>query len=217
MVGHGGERRVARILMAWDAPNIDMTLSQFLDHRPGPADRPDMRAVMRWLRGLGEPQDRVEASVFINVPPERPKAQRDWAFYLQGIGYRVFAKPKANGSDIDEEMQVYLRSKAPGSSHVVVASNDANAFVDLVEEMAGHRAVIVVGFEELAGALATPAGWTFVDLADIPQVLPGELPRTRFGTLGPEGGWFEPRQGPPDQASPDDRDEEVGGANEPTA
>jgi uncharacterized protein len=201
--------------MAWDAPNIDMTLSQFLDHRPGPEDRPDMRAVMGWLRGLGQRQDSVEASVFINVPPERPKAQRDWAYFLQGAGYRVFAKPKTDGSDIDEDMREYLRAKAPGSSHVVIASNDAVAFAGLVSELVEHRDVTVVGFEEIAGTLATPGSWSFVDLADIPRVLPGELPRTRFGGLGPEGGWFEPRQGPPDLVVRDDADEPATDSDEP--
>lgn len=56
----------------------------------------------------------------------------------------------------------------------------------------------------------------FLDLADIPRVLPGGLPRTRFGSLGLEGGWFEPRKGPPDLVPRDDNDEPTASSGEPT-
>src|SRR5688500_2286118 len=99
---------MGRVVLAWDAPNIDMTLSTLLGRRPGPNDRPDMRAVIRWLAEQRGPADRLEASVFVNVNPEQPHQLQGWIAFLQSIGIRVFAKPKVDrADDIDEAMVGY--------------------------------------------------------------------------------------------------------------
>lgn len=189
---------MGRIVLAWDAPNIDMTLSQLLGRRPGSSDRPDMRAVLRWLAELRQPGDRIEATVFVNVPPERSQGLQGWVVFLQSIGYRVFAKPKLEGSDIDEAMVEYIHSAAADATKVVVASNDARRFVEPVREISSAVPVTVLGFVELAGELAEPDGWTFVDLDEVPDVIRVPLSRTRLDTLPEDGGWFEPRVAPED-------------------
>lgn len=189
---------MGRIVLAWDAPNIDMTLTQLLGHKPGPGDRPDMRAVLRWLADQRAPDDEVEAAVFVNVATQRPRAIQGWISFLQNIGYHVFAKPKAGDSDIDEAMVGYLRRNAAGGGRVFVASNDARRFVEPVRELARTVAVTVLGFVESAGDLAEADGWDFVDLQDIPDVISAALHRTRLDTLPAEGGWFEARLTPLD-------------------
>jgi uncharacterized protein len=77
---------MGRIVLAWDAPNIDMTLTQLLGHKPGPGDRPDMRAVLRWLVDQRAPDDDVEAAVFVNVAAQRPRGIQGWISFLQNIG-----------------------------------------------------------------------------------------------------------------------------------
>lgn len=192
---------MGRIVLAWDAPNIDMTLTQLLGHKPGPGDRPDMRSVLRWLADQRAPDDEVEAAVFVNVATQRPRAIQGWISFLQNIGYHVFAKPKAGDSDIDEAMVGYLRRNAAGGVRVFVASNDARRFVEPVRELARTVAVTVLGFVESAGELAEAEGWDFVDLQDIPDVISAPLHRTRLDTLPPEGGWFEARLTPLDALS----------------
>lgn len=190
---------MGRIVLAWDAPNIDMTLSQLLGRRPGATDRPDMRAVLRWLADRREQGDSLEPTVFVNVNPDRPHALQGWVVFLQSIGYRVFAKPKFEGQgDIDEAMVAYVEQAAADASRIVLASNDARRFVGPVRELAGAVGVSVLGFVELAGELADADGWEFIDLEDLPGVIPGRLTRTRLDTLASEGGWFEPRISPED-------------------
>ena len=46
---------VALDLLVWDAPNIDMTLSNVIGGRPTPASRPRFDAVAKWLlSGAGD-------------------------------------------------------------------------------------------------------------------------------------------------------------------
>jgi hypothetical protein len=157
-----------------------------------------MRAVLRWLVDQRAPDDGVEASVFVNIATQRPRAIQGWISFLQNIGYHVFAKPKAGDSDIDEAMVSYLRANAGEGVRVFVASNDARRFVEPVREMARTVAVTVLGFVESAGELAEPEGWDFVDIQDIPDVITAPLHRTRLDTLPAEGGWFEARLTPLD-------------------
>jgi putative heme uptake system protein len=182
-----------RTVLAWDAPNIDMTLFQLLGRRPGQADRPDMRAVLRWMASKRERGDRLEAAVFVNVSAERPQALQGWVTFLQNIGFRVFARPKMDGSDIDEAMVEYIRDVASDASNLVVASNDAHRFLEPIREIASTVRVTVLGFAELAGELAEPNGWEFVDLEEVPDVIRVSLNRTRLDMLPEAGKWFEPR------------------------
>jgi uncharacterized protein len=185
---------MGRIVLAWDAPNIDMTLTSLLGHRPNQETRPDMRALLRWLAERRAPGDRLEAAVFTNIPAERSQGVQSWVTFLQGIGFRVFAKPKVEGSDIDEAMVDYIRTAARDASQVVVGSTDARRFVEPIREIAAAVDVTVLGFVEHAGELAEPDGaWAFVDLEDVPDVIRVPLTRTRLDILPEEGGWLEPR------------------------
>jgi uncharacterized protein len=189
---------MGRIVLAWDAPNIDMTLTHLLGRKPGAADRPDMRALLRWLVEQRGPDESVDAALFVNVPAQRPQALQGWISFLQSIGFNVFAKPKVEGSDIDEAMVEYLRHNASDGARLVVASNDARRFVEVVRDVSKDVAVMVLGFVELAGELAEADGWEFVDLQDVPDLISARLHRTRLDTLPDEGGWFEARLSPVD-------------------
>jgi uncharacterized protein len=201
---------MADYVLAWDAPNIDMTLSGLLGHRPGQPERPEMRALLRWL--ASERQETVatlEATVFVNVPVEHPQALQGWITFLTSVGFRVFAKPRQEGTDIDEEMVAYIqKAAADGACQVVIGSNDAKRFLEPARELvAAGVTVVVLGFTEFAGDLAEVDGWTFIDLEDIPDLLRAALPRTRLDQLPTEGGWFEPKVDPAATLSEDETDE----------
>jgi uncharacterized protein len=187
-----------RRVLVWDAPNIDMTLSQLLGRRPSAGDRPDLRALLRWLVSRREPGEAVEASVFVNVPPERPPGLQSWIAFLTSVGFRVFAKPKSsNESDVDEDMVDHIRAVALEAAEIVVASNDSRRFLEPLRHLSRQGVqVTVLGFAELAGYLAGSPGIDFVDLEDIPGLLSVTLQRVRLDTLPDEGAWFEPRVSP---------------------
>jgi len=64
-------------LLVWDAPNIDMTLSNVIGGRPSASSRPRFDAVAKWLRAT--PGDReVEGAVFANVQPGGAATLRGW-------------------------------------------------------------------------------------------------------------------------------------------
>ena len=157
-----------RRILAWDAPNMDMCIAQLLGCKPTPAYRPNFVALARWFvqSGDGGADGHAvhdEAAVFVNVPEHLAERLRQWVMWLTASGYRVFAKPKVQASDIDDEMLAYIASVPPGAlSEVVLASHDAQAFLAPLTDLAraGVR-VKVVGFAELAGGLSKSRDFEF--------------------------------------------------------
>lgn len=186
---------MGRHLLLWDAPNIDMTLSNIIDGKPTASERPDLAVLGRWLVAQAAPGDRVEGCVFINVAPQVAGPLRGWVQWLLQAGYRVFAKPKDGDSDVDDDMidHLHVRHAEGDLDAVYVGSNDARAFSEPLSALAttGVRAV-VLGFAEFAGDLPTTDGVHFVDLEDVPGLFEQALPRLNLATLPADGRWFEP-------------------------
>ncbi len=172
-----------------------MAIAQIVGARPTPAERPDFNSLARWFVAGGEQADN-EAAVFVNVPEYHADRLQQWVVWLLSVGYRVFAKPRTPGSDVDADMVDYLRSRAGdgGLAEVVVASHDANNFLEPLEKLAADGVTVtVIGFAEHAGRLSHGDTIRFVDFADIPDLFKVPLPRVDLSRLPPSGRWFEPR------------------------
>lgn len=184
-----------RRCLVWDAPNIDMAIASIVGARPTPAERPDFLALARWFVASGEGMEN-EATVFVNVPEYHADRLQQWVVWLLSVGYRVFAKPRTPGSDVDADMIRYLTERGgdQGLAEVVVASHDANNFLEPLEEFAADGvAVTAIGFTEHAGRLSHAESIRFIDFADIPDLFSVPLPRVDLTRLPPQGRWFEPR------------------------
>ena len=185
---------MGRHVLVWDAPNIDMTLANIIDGKPTSKERPDLDVLGHWLvdRANG---DEVEAAVFVNVAPHVAGPLRGWVLWLLEQGFRVFARPKVDDSDVDDDMVEHIRLRhAEGDlAHVYVGSNDARCFVEPLEELAAQGiGVTALGFAEYSGALGQSDVIDFVDLEDIHGLFGVPLPRINLAILPPEGQWFEP-------------------------
>ena len=180
-----------RVLLVWDAPNMDMSLGSLLGARPTSAFRPRFDAIGRWLLEVAGPDATAEACVFTNVVPGSTEVVRPWVEALRNVGFAVFAKPKiSEDSDVDEDMLAHigLRAAEGGLSHVVVASGDGRAFREPLEELvAKDTSVTVIGFREYANFALTSEVIEFIDLEDIEGVFREPLPRITLDSL-PEGG-----------------------------
>ncbi len=186
---------MARHLLVWDAPNVDMTLANIIDGKPTAKDRPDLAVLGDWLVEAAGTDDEIEACVFINVAAHVAGPLRGWVMWLLEEGFRVFAKPKQGESDVDDDMLEHLwdRLDEGDLEAVYVGSNDAKAFADPLREVAGRGiAVSVLGFAEYAGGLTDVEGVRFVDLETIEGLFAEPLPRITLETLPDEGRWFEP-------------------------
>src|SRR6476619_5117760 len=73
-------------LLVWDAPNIDMTLSNVIGAKPSPASRPRFDAIARWFVQAAADRD-VEGSVFANIPPSTATGMRGWIEAIRSFGY----------------------------------------------------------------------------------------------------------------------------------
>lgn len=186
----------SRVLLVWDAPNMDMSLGSLLGTRPTSAYRPRFDAVGRWLLDLAGDEATAEATVFTNVVPGSTDVVRPWVEALRNVGFAVFAKPKvAEDSDVDDDMLAHIRLRADegGLEHVVVASGDGRAFREPLEELrAKGTYVTVIGFREHALFALSSEVIEFVDLEDIEGVFREPLPRITLDALPEGGAWLPP-------------------------
>ncbi|MGH3980758.1 MAG: NYN domain-containing protein [Pseudonocardiaceae bacterium] len=182
-------------LLVWDAPNIDMALGSILGGRPSSASRPRFDALGRWLLGHAGVDTAPEATVFTNVSPGSTDFVRPWVEALRNTGFAVFAKPKIDDSDIDDDMLAHIRSRVDQGvlRQVVVASGDSRAFREPLEDLvAGGVTVTVLGFREHASFAVNSEVLEFLDLEDIEGLFLQPLPRITLESLPPEGAWLAP-------------------------
>lgn len=192
-----------RVLLVWDAPNLDMGLGSIIGGRPTAAHRPRFDALGRWLLSrtadLSAGRDDVtlepEATVFTNIAPGSADVVRPWVEALRNVGFAVFAKPKIDeDSDVDSDMleHIALRHRE-GLAAVLVASADGQAFRQPLEELAGQGIPVqVLGFREHASWALASDTLEFVDLEDIPGVFREPLPRIGLDSLPEQGAWLQP-------------------------
>jgi len=192
-----------RVLLVWDAPNLDMGLGAILGGRPTAAHRPRFDALGRWLLArtaelaAGQPDVSAEpeATVFTNIAPGSADVVRPWVEALRNVGFAVFAKPKVDeDSDVDSDMLAHIAQRhQEGLASVLVASADGQAFRAPLEDIAREGVdVRVLGFREHASWALASDTFEFVDLEDIPGVFREPLPRIGLDSLPEQGAWLQP-------------------------
>jgi putative heme uptake system protein len=196
-----------RVLLVWDAPNLDMGLGSILGGRPTAAHRPRFDALGRWLlartaelAALRTPDERQislepEATVFTNIAQGSADVVRPWVEALRNVGFAVFAKPKIDDdSDVDSDMLEHIAlRRAEGLAAIFVASADGQAFRLPLEHLAKSGAQVqVLGFREHASWALASDTLEFVDLEDIPGVFREPLPRIGLDSLPEQGAWLQP-------------------------
>ncbi|MBW0016372.1 MAG: NYN domain-containing protein [Mycobacterium sp.] len=195
--------QVHRVLLVWDAPNLDMGLGSILGRRPTALERPRFDALGRWLlartaevaAGRTDSTIEPEATVFTNIAPSSAEVVRPWVDALRNVGFAVFAKPKIDeDSDVDRDMLDHIALRhGEGLAALVVASADGQAFRLPLEEVArGGIPVQVLGFREHASWALASDTLEFVDLEDIPGVFREPLPRIGLDSLPDQGAWLQP-------------------------
>ncbi|MCI4673836.1 NYN domain-containing protein [Candidatus Mycolicibacterium alkanivorans] len=201
--GAAVESAPQRVLLVWDAPNLDMGLGSILGGRPTAAHRPRFDALGRWLLmrtaelSAGHPELSLEpeATVFTNIAPGSADVVRPWVEALRNVGFAVFAKPKVDeDSDVDSDMLAHIAlRREEGLAAVLVASADGQAFRAPLEEIARSGVPTqVLGFREHASWALASDTLEFVDLEDIPGVFREPLPRIGLDSLPEQGAWLQP-------------------------
>ena len=194
---------VGRVLLVWDAPNLDMGLGSILGRRPTGLERPRFDALGRWLlartaevgAARSDASIEPEATVFTNIAPGSAEVVRPWVDALRNVGFAVFAKPKIDeDSDVDRDMLQHIaQRRSEGLAALVVASADGQAFRQPLEEIARTGVgVQVLGFREHASWALASDSLEFVDLEDIAGVFREPLPRIGLDSLPDQGAWLQP-------------------------
>jgi len=192
-----------RVLLVWDAPNLDMGLGSILGRRPTATERPRFDALGRWLlaRTAEVAIDRndvsaePEATVFTNIAAGSADVVRPWVDALRNVGFAVFAKPKLDeDSDVDSDMLAHIAQRSQeGLAALMVASADGQAFRLPLEEISRSGVPVqVLGFREHASWALASDTLEFVDLEDIVGVFREPLPRIGLDSLPEKGAWLQP-------------------------
>jgi len=201
--GLGGFGSLRRVLLVWDAPNLDMGLGSILGRRPTGPERPRFDALGRWLlsrtaevsAGLPGIVVEPEGTVFTNIAPGSAEVVRPWVDALRNVGFAVFAKPKVDeDSDVDRDMLAHIdQRRSEGLAALIVASADGQAFRQPLEEAARDGIPVqVIGFREHASWALASDTLDFVDLEDIEGVFREPLPRIGLDSLPEQGAWLQP-------------------------
>lgn len=201
---------IRRVLLVWDAPNLDMGLGSILGRRPTGPERPRFDALGRWLldrtadvsarwhsvgHDVGEIRVEPEATVFTNIAPGSADVVRPWVEALRNVGFAVFAKPKIDeDSDVDSDMLHHIALRhSEGLAALVVASADGQAFRQPLEDIARAEVPVqVLGFREHASWALASDTLEFIDLEDIAGVFREPLPRIGLDSLPEQGAWLQP-------------------------
>jgi uncharacterized protein len=198
-----GPAPTRRVLLVWDAPNLDMGLGAILGRRPTGVERPRFDALGRWLLNrtaevsASHPETSIvpEATVFTNIAPGSADVVRPWVEALRNVGFAVFAKPKIDDdSDVDADMLAHISLRRDqGLAALMVASADGQAFREPLEELSGAGIdVAVLGFREHASWALASDTLEFIDLEDIAGVFRERLPRVSLDSLPEQGAWLQP-------------------------
>lgn len=174
-------------ILVLDWPNLEARMIEILGRRPGPQERPSLAALASWFSNRLQAGETGDAVVFANVPTQITPGFQRWAHRLRSRGYGLYAKPRANGADIDPDLiQHVQRMLAAGTvSEVVVVSSDLYrdhqiCGKDPLESFADLTQVTVVGFSEKVARYASAhPKLAFVDPAEIPGLLPEEIASRR--------------------------------------
>jgi uncharacterized protein len=199
----GAGPTVRRVLLVWDAPNLDMGLGSILGRRPTALERPRFDALGRWLlartaevaANRGDVRAEPEATVFTNIAAGSADVVRPWVDALRNVGFAVFAKPKLDeDGDVDSDMLEHIAQRShEGLAALMVASADGQAFRAPLEEISrGGVPVQVLGFREHASWALASDTLEFVDLEDIAGVFREPLPRIGLDSLPEKGAWLQP-------------------------
>jgi uncharacterized protein len=202
----GSPATARRVLLVWDAPNLDMGLGSILGRRPTALERPRFDALGRWLltrtaevaaerHTVAELPVEPEATVFTNIAPGSAEVVRPWVEALRNVGFAVFAKPKIDeDSDVDGDMLAHIAQRsADGLAALVVASADGQAFRAPLEEISRSGVPVqVIGFREHTSWALASDTLEFVDLEDITGVFREVLPRIGLDSLPEQGAWLQP-------------------------
>jgi uncharacterized protein len=194
---------VRRVLLVWDAPNLDMGLGSILGRRPTALERPRFDALGRWLlartaevaANREDVSAEPEATVFTNIASGSADVVRPWVDALRNVGFAVFAKPKLDeDSDVDSDMLEHIAHRSEeGLAALMVASADGQAFRIPLEEIARSGVPVqVLGFREHASWALASETLAFVDLEDIAGVFREPLPRIGLDSLPEKGAWLQP-------------------------
>jgi putative heme uptake system protein len=192
-----------RVLLVWDAPNLDMGLGSILGRRPTATERPRFDALGRWLLARtaeaalnrNDVSAEPEATVFTNIAAGSAEVVRPWVDALRNVGFAVFAKPKLDeDSDVDSDMLAHIAQRSQqGLAALMVASADGQAFRLPLEEIARSGVPVqVLGFREHASWALASDTLEFVDLEDITGVFREPLPRIGLDSLPDKGAWLQP-------------------------
>lgn len=179
------------LLLLWDSPNMDMTLSNLLGgQKPSKAERPDCQKLAEWVHMRAQAANiPARAVMALNVSRDAG-SDSPLAKYVQVLrtnGFEVFLNPKDTpSSDVDDAL-VSMAASNP-ASELIVATHDSPLLARIREASSSPMSVLC--FSEMLPCYRRMENVTFIDVAEVPGLFADSLPRLTtpsFASLPAEG------------------------------
>ena len=166
------DERAPLDLLVWDAPNIDMTLSNVIGAKPSPASRPRFDAIARWFVHHAPRTGTSRAASSPTSRPPRPPACAAGSRRSARSATRCSPSPSCTRTTTSTSTCSSTSPTGPPQrrlTRLIVASGDGRNFLEPLEDLARSGVqVVVLSFSEVAGYAMESDLLTFLDLEDVP-------------------------------------------------
>ncbi len=179
--------------LVWDLPNMLATLNKIAGGcSAAKKTRYEYTALAEYVVGMAGPDLTPAGTVFMNVPKEQVTGLQRLATMFRSCGFGVYARPKIDDSDIDDNLVAHVEANASDTARLLLGTHDKNLIERTVAALDPSCQITVLGFEEQSAYAMSSDRVEFVDLDDIDGMFSTPLARALFTRLPNNGAYLPP-------------------------
>jgi uncharacterized protein len=186
------ETRPTTCQLVWDLPNMNSSLEEVVGSSAAKRTRFDFVTLAAFLVEASGPDLTPAGTVFLNAVKDQLPGLQRFVNMLRSCGFGVYARPKIDNSDIDDNLVAHVEATSVGTAHLLIATHDKALIERTVAALDPACKVTVLGFEELSSHASGSDRLEFVDLEDIDGMFTKPLARSLLSRLPEEGAYLRP-------------------------
>ncbi len=186
------EARPTACHLVWDLPNMTSSLGRVIGSSAAKKTRYDFATLANYVVEVAGEDLTAAGTVFVNVDKDQLPGLQRFVNMLRSCGFGVYARPKIDDSDIDDNLVAHVQANAADIAHLLIATHDKGLADRTAAVLDPDCRVTVLGFEELSSYALGSDRFEFVDLGDIDGMFTKPLARSLLSRLPDEGTYLRP-------------------------
>lgn len=186
------EKSATTCHLVWDLPNMVSSLGQVIGSSAAKKTRYDYVTLAEYVVEISGQELTPSGTVFMNVAKDQLPGLQRLVNMLRSCGFGVYARPKINDSDIDDNLVAYVQANALDTAHLLIATHDKGLVDRAVAPLDPRCRISVLGFEELSSYALGSDRLEFVDIGDVDGMFSKPLARSLLTRLPDEGAYLRP-------------------------